>query len=324
MLPTTFEVSTHINGGLRFGPVCPLIDRRDMFRGQYIAVMGVEHASSIRKNLSDMITIIQLEILELEKIPCLSALPVNALNNVGKIRMDMISWGAQHFDGRQEYTSPMVFEDLIQQADYMAKDYVSGAFSDHIRFLLETSEAKDTGVESLRVIAEQIDYMKGVYKDRSLFMRRQSGTGTVAFDSIRPTLSELWKKWEIELQIEDMGGGGVSVQMSEHRLFSLFNNMIANGVIHGEKGPPIKMTLKADAGLIFSVTNTGPGIEPKYLEFTNDGYPRLFALEKRDNRVPIGSAEIWDIIGISKGWLQVDTAENSTTISGFIPETKIK
>lgn len=326
MAPIKINVATRINGGLRFGPVCPLIDRRDSFRGQYIAVMGVEHASSVRHNLSDMIMIMQGYISELETVLPPLTLPIEELNCMAAIRGQMIPWGTQHFEDRLACPFPTAFEELTQAANYMALNYVEGENARMIRAMVERSVLKQSGIRSLKAIADQIDYMRDVFEDRNLFMKRQSGAQTVSFEMIKTALAILPEREGVGLQIEDRGGGSVGVQMPEHRLFSLFNNIIANGIIHGNKEVPIRIVLDAEAGLRFSVTNAGQGIDPKYFELTNGGYPRLFTLEKRwdeqlkEFRVPIGSAEIWDIIAISNGGLQVDTSENSTTISGFIPE----
>ena len=325
MTSIRINVATKINGGLRFGPVCPLIDRRNSFRGQYIAVMGVEHASSVSRNLSDMITIVQQEIDLLASAVHTTSLFMDGINNIADQRQRMLGWGARHFEDRSECPSPAVFEDLMSEANYMAVNYVSGENEKLLRNLIQISENRIAGERSIGIIADQLNYMREVFKDRRLFMQLQNGDETTSFEMIKAALAVLPEKEKVEFQIEDKGGGKVRINMSDSRLFSLFNNMVANGIIHGQEGAPIKVALEAKEGLQFSVTNTGPGIGADYFDLTGEGYPRLFALEKRWHepwkcyRVPIGSAEIWDIIAISNGWLQVDTSEGETTISGFIP-----
>ena len=332
MSPISFEVANRINGGLRFGPVCPLIERRDAFRGQYIAAMGLEHASSIRYQLAGVITTLEFEALELFSGLGLGCMSTLELVEMRQLRSEILGGPPNWIVNKNEYNSlpyecrvPALFERFIANTGYIASGLFAepnaAYFEERIDGITDEGLRNKCGL-SFEALSHYLGYLKGLFEDRLLFMNGESGALQTSFNDVSPALKELCGHNRIPLQIEDNGGGEVNLGMSEHRLFSLFNNIISNGFLHGRANEPIIVSVSMEPeayGLAYAVTNSGDPIPTEYFNLSGNGYPRLFALEKRGKRIPIGMAEIWDISAIANGWLQLDTVEGSTTISGFLP-----
>ncbi|MFA5097506.1 MAG: hypothetical protein WC490_02635 [Candidatus Margulisiibacteriota bacterium] len=329
---TQLSAGAGIRGGsLRFGPVCPLIDRTRPFRQHFIAAMGLEHASSVRYELAGALTYIDYHSAELFKHLGVPNIADIELKEIGRLRTDLLMTAYRGFEDRQGYYSlpytgriPALFDEYVANLNYLSANLLEGDTASSLRVLIDQISEERTKhycLECLNNVSKFVLYLRDVFEDRRAFLEGDKGSTSTSFDDVREGLEDFWRERKLPFEVTDDGGSGLKVEMPPSRLFSLFNNLVSNGFVHGRPKEPIRVNLAGGPGFVFSVANSGGPIPAGSFEEYIEGYPRLFTLRKKEKRVPIGMAEIWDIIAIARGWLMVDTSPERTSVTVSLPRS---
>ncbi|MEK7376611.1 MAG: ATP-binding protein [Candidatus Margulisiibacteriota bacterium] len=337
-----------INKGKRLGPIQPSIELRsrpDSFRLDYIATRSFGHGSTSGNEMQNVLVGIRsdIEILQRRIRPVDLTAPYNsavlaiqftypALEAEAKILWELHK---SPIDIHREPQSEVLIGGLAAELDFMdryfdPKNETSKVLEAAISRIPE--EKKENTILLFNGMRQNITWASDFCADRAAFMHGEnveSGGAAASFFEIKAALAE---KHGDNLVIEDgFLNEGTRVAMSKVRLFSLLNNLLADGMNNRAEGTKVELMVKTgdDNGFMFYVRNTGSGIPAKYFEPAGENLIRLFQLEERmdekgDKRIAIGLCEVNDIIAISNGWSAVESVlDGVTEFGGWLPAEQV-
>ncbi|MFT4728441.1 MAG: two-component system phosphate regulon sensor histidine kinase PhoR [Granulosicoccus sp.] len=157
--------------------------------------------------------------------------------------------------------------------------------------MLSEDESMNADVQkSLAHISMQSDRMRGIVDDllqlSKLEANRLGENEGQAVDvgamiiAMISTLSDMTMHHTIELDVDS----SVGIIGSERELYSACNNLLTNAIRYTDPGSLIKATwsINDDGGMIYTVTDNGPGIEARHLSRLSERFYRVDASRSRD------------------------------------------
>ncbi|MEK7376610.1 MAG: ATP-binding protein [Candidatus Margulisiibacteriota bacterium] len=310
------------NGGFRYGPVRPgeeMLQRSDRFRSEYIAARSLAHTGSSGESASDLLTAISFGLGKLSKALNFSfRILENSINDAIGYTKQLRTSAARQWEMQDRSAIPdeerlgKTITGIYESTDTLFEDCVSGSkLANRLTMLVEDLKEEDGG-ESTKVLEDfrkRIILLRDFSCDRAAFIDRSNVWGETA--SIADIKERLFEGREGRLVITaDNLEELTKAAMSRARLFSLANNLITNAFKWADKpGEVTLMISKTDEPqrLTLTVRNSGPAIPEEYFEYSDSGLLRLFSLEEKDLRIPVGLAEVWDIAGIQDAEICVVT-----------------
>lgn len=146
--------------------------------------------------------------------------------------------------------------------------------------------------------------------DRQAFVAGQNVDVKTSFLDVQPRFKQFLKMKSLPVTISPVQQGVFN--LSVYRFLSLLNNLAFTLNRFGIKGEPILLCLSSDEKtwrIIMSVKRLG--IPEEYFAPTQEGIPRLFSLGELKTNFELGGAEeIWHIVGMQKGSIEVVSKTN--------------
>ncbi len=329
--------------GNRFGPVSPaeeLKKRRDRFRTGFLAAETLGHRGTgadldtalgfIHAKLSSLAHATQLDLAFIEEEESQQAIDLyrNVRAEAGR------QWEAQAapepIQVSTDRSLTVLMTRMVRALDNLDNLLISGTsypptLNESIDQLPE--DRRDASRRYLTTIGETLKGAREFLRDRIAFAHGRNPDGAVAsFADIKDQLSSRYgARVVIEVAPE---AETARVAMTSVRLFSLVNNLVHDAVQHSPDDAPVLVRFgRTSAGeLELTVSDHGAGIPAEYFSPTTEGMIRLFTLEGRDGRIPLGMAEVWDTVGIAGGRLAVETRrvaehpdDHGTTFTIWLP-----
>ena len=306
----------------KFGPFNPedeLVRRTNKFRSCYIAAQSFGHRSSSGIPMADMLSTLDFTINGfLNYTGMRNKFILEELGEADEAYKQLLiksQWG-NYTDRESKVSAEQKLYPLINSvllaAGYVRHDFIGSPLADTIEYYISETlygGPKEDAEENLQKIRRIVTEIRDFCADRAELAKGWSSPATTtSFNDVKKRLIELNKEGLIinDKALTDQ----TIVSMSPTRLLSLINNLVADCIEHSPEGTKVVLkleTIKETNELKITVSDKGSGIEPKYFEPRENGLIRLFDLEEREGRVPIGLAEVWDIVGIARGTIEVES-----------------